>query len=207
MRKNRSVPLETLKDIKGLDDPGGRRCDAPECGAAGEHRAPKSRKKLKDYYWFCRKHVEAYNKAWNYHAGMTPEEIERQMQAAMLGERPLWPLGDRGLHGAAPTARARAGAFDPFEFMAREAKREADAAAGAGRREYRNGAYSGTAAEVSPYVTLGIAPTASLDAIKKQYKKLAKRYHPDANGGDKSAEERLKCINAAYSELKKLHVR
>ena len=35
------------------------------------------------------------------------------------------------------------------------------------------------------------------------YKKLAKRYHPDNNGGNKSYEDKLKLINRAYSDLKK----
>jgi len=38
--------------------------------------------------------------------------------------------------------------------------------------------------------------------VKTRYKELAKRYHPDANGGDPEAEERIKQINAAYSTLK-----
>ena len=42
----------------------------------------------------------------------------------------------------------------------------------------------------------------TLAEIKIRYKLLAKRLHPDANGGDKAAEERLKHINLAYSTLK-----
>ncbi|MCX7373593.1 MAG: DnaJ domain-containing protein, partial [Alphaproteobacteria bacterium] len=44
-------------------------------------------------------------------------------------------------------------------------------------------------------------PTDSV-ALKTRYKELAKRYHPDANGGDRSAEDRLKDINRAYSLLR-----
>ncbi len=39
--------------------------------------------------------------------------------------------------------------------------------------------------------------------LRARYKDLAKRYHPDATGGDRSAEERLKDINRAYSLLKR----
>jgi curved DNA-binding protein CbpA len=42
----------------------------------------------------------------------------------------------------------------------------------------------------------------SLAEVKKQYKQLVKRHHPDANGGDKDAEERLKSINEAYATLR-----
>jgi arginyl-tRNA synthetase len=44
-------------------------------------------------------------------------------------------------------------------------------------------------------------PTDSL-SLKARYKELAKRYHPDSNGGDRSAEDRLKDINRAYSLLR-----
>jgi curved DNA-binding protein CbpA len=38
--------------------------------------------------------------------------------------------------------------------------------------------------------------------LKARYKELVKRFHPDANGGDKAAEERLKLVNQAYATLK-----
>ena len=38
--------------------------------------------------------------------------------------------------------------------------------------------------------------------MKTRYKELAKRHHPDANGGDRAAEERLKTINIAYATLR-----
>jgi len=50
---------------------------------------------------------------------------------------------------------------------------------------------------------LGLAPVATWAEIKARYKRLVKRYHPDANGGDRQAEERLKVINQAYSTLRK----
>jgi molecular chaperone DnaJ len=53
----------------------------------------------------------------------------------------------------------------------------------------------------SPYDTLGVAKGASADEIKKAYRKLARRYHPDTNQGDKSAEERFKEVQAAYDVL------
>ncbi len=52
-----------------------------------------------------------------------------------------------------------------------------------------------------PYTVLGIKKSSSADEIKKSYRDLAKKYHPDRNQGDKSAEHKLKEINAAYNFL------
>ena len=51
------------------------------------------------------------------------------------------------------------------------------------------------------YKALGVSKTASTDEIKTAYRKLARKYHPDANKGDRSAEERFKEISEAYNVL------
>ncbi len=51
------------------------------------------------------------------------------------------------------------------------------------------------------YKVLGVEKDASQDAIKKSYRKLAKKYHPDANPGNKTTEEKFKEINEAYEVL------
>jgi molecular chaperone DnaJ len=51
------------------------------------------------------------------------------------------------------------------------------------------------------YKVLGVTKTANADEIKKSYRKLARKYHPDANKGDAKAEERFKEISEAYNVL------
>jgi len=51
------------------------------------------------------------------------------------------------------------------------------------------------------YGILGVSPDASEEEIKKAYRSLAKRYHPDRNRGNPASEERLKEINEAYDIL------
>ena len=52
-----------------------------------------------------------------------------------------------------------------------------------------------------PYDTLGVSRSASAEEITKAYRKLAQKYHPDRNGGDKAAEAKFKEVNNAYEVL------
>ncbi len=166
----------------------GRRCDMPECAAMGEYRAPRSRASLRDYHWFCLAHVREYNATWDYYRGMTPGEIEAHVRADTAWQRPSWPLGRVG--GAHGLDEAALGArLDLLGAAARQHRRErAGVQAPAELRE--------------PLAELGLPWPVTLDAVKARYKELAKRHHPDANGGDRSSEERLKTINLAYAAVR-----
>jgi hypothetical protein len=153
----------------------------------GEYRAPKSRNTLRDYWWFCLDHVRGYNATWDYYKGMTPVEIEAGLRSDTSWQRPSWPLGHLG-----------AGSWredlvdDPLHVL--------DVA---GLRGTPRQTREQTPADLrEPLATLGLSWPTTLDAVKTRYKQLAKRHHPDANGGDRAAEERLKTINIAYATLR-----
>ena len=55
-----------------------------------------------------------------------------------------------------------------------------------------------------PYRVLGVSPSASEDEIKKAYRTLAKKYHPDVNNGSPAAEAKMKEVNEAYSQVMKM---
>jgi hypothetical protein len=160
----------------------------PECAAMGEYRAPRSRANLRDYHWFCLAHVREYNATWDYYRGMTPGEIEAHVRSDTAWQRPTWPLGRLGgPHGLDEAALADR--LDLLGVAARQHRRERPAAqAPAELRE--------------PLAELGLPWPVTLDAVKARYKELAKRHHPDANGGDRTSEERLKTINLAYAALR-----
>jgi hypothetical protein len=52
-----------------------------------------------------------------------------------------------------------------------------------------------------PYAVLGLNDNASKSDIRRAFRKLAKKYHPDVNHGDKAAEDHFKKLTAAYDEL------
>jgi len=166
----------------------GRTCDMPGCAAQGEYRAPKSRRNLREYWWFCLEHVRAYNLSWDYYKGMTPAQIEAELRRDTAWQRPSWPLGRLGSYQAWDDEFLR----DPLQVLAgAPATRRAEAARQQAPRELRE-----------PLAILGLDWPTTLAAVKLRYKELAKRYHPDANGGSRESEEQLKTINLAYAMIR-----
>jgi len=163
-----------------------RFCDHPECLCEGLFRAPRAPDSLKTYYWFCLEHVREYNAAWNYCANMTVEEMDAHVRRDTVWERPSWSLGLLGA-GRRPEKMEF---DDPIGvFNAEQARQRAD--------------FDSADPMARHYRTLDLRPPVTLTALKSRYKELGKRLHPDRNGGDRKAEERLKAINEAYSALKK----
>ena len=159
-----------------------RRCDHPGCDCEGEFRAPQARDRLNEYYWFCLPHVRSYNAAWNYYAGMTPEEIESDLRLDTTWQRPTWPLGAK-----TGGRRFSYSIHDPFEIFEDENE---DGSPGKPRTP-----------EAEAMRVLELEGELTLVILKTRYKELVKRHHPDANGGDKDAEEKFKQINQAYTTL------
>ena len=170
-------------------------CSHPGCDRPGDYPAPRSPSALRDYVWFCLEHVRDYNSAWNYYAGMDESEIERQIRDDVTWQRPTWPLGARGGAGGAygPEIQDDFGIFED----------DAESTNGAHKNNgHANGSNVVAHPEREALAALELSPPVSREDVRTRYKELVKRLHPDANGGDKQAEERLKLVTQAYATLK-----
>jgi curved DNA-binding protein CbpA len=182
------------RGVKPRPEPVRRVCDMAGCKAAATHKAPKGRNAEGEYFWFCIDHVRQYNKSYNYFSGMNDAAIQAFQRDATIGHRPTWQMG---VNAAEPLPRRpgfawTGGAQDPFRlfgegFQTRGPEPE--------RRKVHN-------MEARSLSTLGLDKSATAAEIKARYKLLVKRHHPDANGGDRSLEDRLREIIQAYSYLK-----
>lgn len=167
-----------------------RYCDHPECRLAGDHKAPQSRK-LNEYYYFCADHAKEYNRAWNYYEGMSESEIEDHIRTDTCWQRPTWPLGERmaGLAGFDPKKTK-----DTFKIFD-------DEPAGTQQPPHEQ-TKTRKAPEAKAMAIMELEDPLTLEALKVRYKALVKLHHPDKHGGDKTAEEKFKAINQAYTILK-----
>lgn len=174
-----------------------KRCDHPACEEDGLHPAPKSRDRLRDYFWFCKPHAREYNAAWNYCAGLGQEEIDRIIRNDVVWNRPTWPLGMQKIF-----RHAQPSMDDPLgggPFGGGSFGMDGDDANDRHPADEEAEAHNPDAWAMR---ILGLIPPVSLTEVKARYKEIVKKLHPDINGGDKAAEERLKEINRAYAYLK-----
>jgi len=184
-REEKPAPVEQICDWEG--------CDRP-----GTHKAPKGHRSEGQYHHFCLEHVRHYNTAFNFFAGMEKDELEEALHAPPKADtRKSFATGQAGARPAS-TASLRPGDKygDPFGVFARYRHRQAQTPASERVKPLHE-------PDRRALETLGIMGHAKSDEIKRAYKTLVKIHHPDANGGDKSSEDRLRTIIAAYSHLKK----
>ena len=154
-------------------------CEFPGCSEPAEYRAPKDRS-IRSPYWFCLKHVQEDNKKWDFLAGLSPEQIEAQLQNDVTWQRPTWKLG---MGGSARVVRGKVN--DKFHFFD-ESQLGMSGHYNPPQNESR---FSRKLQDALVFMELEEPLT--IEKVKKQYKKLAKRYHPDVTQKDASLFQRL----------------
>ena len=184
--------------------PGEKPCEWPDCSKAATARAPKSREQLNSFYEFCQAHAGEYNKGWNFYAGMNEAQVRAAKEnEAMTGGRPTWDMkaSKNSREAAAFAAKmgkgnaTGAGSMnDSFGLFGRrvneQATREEDT--------LRLGKL-----ERQALTDLDLDFRTDKTAVKARYHELLKRFHPDHNQGDRSAETKLQRVIKAYKTLKK----
>lgn len=177
-------------------------CQWKGCAEAGVHRAPKGRGREGQYYVFCMDHVRQYNASYNYFEGMSNVEVENFRKDAVTGHRPTWKLGENAW-AAGREALATARRYARFAYgspLDSHGLFGGDTADGPGSRSEPQRPLRPL--ERKALAAMNLSEGATRDDIKSRFKELVKRHHPDANGGDRGAEEKLREIIQAYNYLK-----
>jgi hypothetical protein len=174
----------------------GPSCEWLGCKEKATHRAPKGRGREKDYWHYCIDHVRQYNANYNYFSGMKDDEVLAYQKDAITGHRPTWKMGT-GKRGKADFDAA----MDPLGVI-RELNGRTAGASSRPDPEHKPQQRIVRNAERKALETLGLEASATTVEVKTRFKALVKRHHPDANGGDKSSEDRLVEVIQAYNYLK-----
>ena len=181
-------------------------CEWPRCDAPATHRAPKGRLRANEYWRFCLEHVREYNNSYNFFAGMSDDAIAKYQKEDVTGHRPTWKMGSIGGRRGDARRDAATVAADFVGQAGRPTIRSVCSAtpvrrlpamrgpAGEGRKILN--------AQRQALEVLGLEADAKRADIKAKFKVLVKRHHPDANGGDRTSEDRLREIIEAYNYLK-----
>ena len=170
-------------------------CEYPDCEEYAPHRAPRAPKDLRSYRWFCLNHVREYNRAWNFFEGWSRQDIEHFQRDDITGHRPTWPVyGKRPLHEEMDDLE---NIFHNFsrDWFGAEKQKNGDRN---GREKRRSAADMNIEAACA---TLDLKPGFDRAKLRRRYMALAKKHHPDMNGGSRRSEELLKSINLAYTYL------
>lgn len=198
-------PIFDQVRVKPAEDrrprPGCAVCNWPGCSEAAPHRAPKGRLREGEYWQFCLQHVREYNSTYNYFAGMSDDAVARFQKDAITGHRPTWKMGQNGstksdAAAGGPDLGAAADPLGVFREIGGRSRWQPRS-----ERPEREGRMVRNV-ERKALDALGLEHDASRLDIKARFKFLVKRHHPDANGGDRSTEDRLREVIQAYNYLK-----
>lgn len=156
-----------------------KECHIQGCTKNGEFPAPKSRNMLRDYYWLCLEHIREYNASWDYFKNMDRNDIEEYKNNSLHGHRPSWGMGTNNNEQIVKINQAL---HDYFSLDDAPKLKLPDNI-------------------IESLHKLQLTYPITREKLQKQYKKLAKKHHPDVNNNCKFAEEKFKEIQKSYETL------
>jgi len=156
-------------------------CEWKNCNHKGIYRAPKNRENLREFRWFCLEHIREYNKKWNYFSGLSQEEIEKELKADFTWHLPTWPMNGKNIYDL----------NDELKILKNDKIYKRN------NKDNKNKDIKNSNINAS-FEKLNLTLDSSLQDIKRQYKVLVKKYHPDANKNNIKSNNKLIEINEAY---------
>jgi hypothetical protein len=177
-------------------------CAWEGCDQPGIYRAPKGNRAVGEYHNFCLEHVRHYNTAYNFFEGMSADEMAANVnRSTQTDGRPSWGFGSKANSTGPRMPRGKVRDpndktfADPLNIFARYRWQQ-------GKAPQKERVKPLHEPDRRAFEALGFHGHAPAADVKVAYKKLVKIHHPDANGGDKSSEDRLRAIISAYTHLK-----
>lgn len=175
---------------KGGAFPGNQACAHEGCDEAGDYRAPVRRPGSSfaapsgppEWQYFCLEHVREFNAKWNYFEGMSEDAIWDAQTPY-----PTWDRETRAFAHNAANGEMRVD--DALGVLRWKTTAQAKAQSPLSREDRQ------------ALSKLGLPETATLAEVKAAYRKLARRYHPDANKGSREHEARFTALTEAYTHL------
>jgi len=196
---------QRARGMTGAFETSRRECDWPGCAGHGSYRAPRSPEHLNDYRWFCLEHVREYNAGWNYFSESSADDLDAQLRADRVWERPTWRLGKgpKVPLGAHPHSEGRAwarwGFRDPFEVLGESATMNPGDIANDARPRRRMPREEQVAMDA-----LGLPhQVEARSEVRARYRELIMELHPDMNGGHNPDPEKLARVLKAWQILRK----
>lgn len=167
-------------------------CAVPGCRQPGEYKAPVEPANFNgpgSWRLLCLDHVRAHNSSYNYFEGMSPDEIT-EAQSPLSG----WYRESRAFSGGGGDRPPMWSDFtDPLDAIAARFRRGTSTDRPTSRF---------SSDERRALSVLGLGEDTDLHAVRQRYSELVRRFHPDRNGGDRSHEDRLGQVIAAWQTLK-----
>ncbi len=165
-----------------------RLCQEKGCLNEGEYEAPKS-PNSQEKYFFCLHHIKIYNKRWNYFAGKSQKQIYDFQKNDFFEGRPTRPFS----YGYGSKIK-----FE-FENSLDQEKIKFKRKNKSFFRDKKNDSKVKNALKI-----FSLSDDFSEKILKKRYKELVKKYHPDLNRNFLNKDSKIKEINNAYNFLLQL---
>ena len=167
-------------------------CEWYNCNQSGEFKAPLEKDNSKNFRWLCEEHIKLFNKNWDYFDGMCQDEIEDFLRSDLIWHRPTQQFGSSDNFFNILWNNAL---NDKFNFFKHEKSINK-----LNRKELSE-------KDKDAFKIMGLDLNTDWPSIRKKFKILVKKFHPDKNAGNKEFEDKLKKITLAYSRVKHIMIK